>query len=240
MMSQIRLGEIAVDVILKDIKNLHLGVYPPTGRVQISAPTRIGIDTIRLFAISKLDWIKQQQKKFREQVRETPREYLDRESHYVWGKRYLLSVAEQDHGPAVALKHGRMILTVQPGTDEGVKEAIVAKWYREQIKAVMPDLVARWEPILGLSVDRVFVRQMRTRWGSCNPRARTIRLNTELAKKPRDCLEYVTAHEMVHLREPRHGSRFLGLLDRLMPHWRETRALLNRLPARHCLWKYDG
>ena len=238
MTTQLYLGDIAVDVVLKDIKNVHLSVYPPAGRVRISAPSRMSLDTIRVFAISKLDWIRQQQAKLRDQERETPREYLDRESHYIWGKRYLLRVIERDQGPAVALKHSRMILTVRAGTDDAAKEAIVAQWYREQIKAVAPELIANWETILGVSVNRVFVQRMKTKWGSCNPRACTIRLNTELAKKPKECLEYIIVHEMVHLLEQTHNARFVALMDQFMPKWQFCRQRLNRLPVRHADWDY--
>lgn len=238
MATRLRLGDIALDVVLKDIKNIHLSVHPPTGRVRISAPSRMKLDTIRVFAISKLDWIRRQQRKLREQERETPREYLDRESHYVWGKRYLLSVTERDLVPSLALKHSRMILTVRAGTDVAAKEAIVALWYREQIKAVALDLIAKWAPLLGVSVGRVFVQQMKTKWGSCNPRARSIRLNTELAKKPRECVEYIVVHEMVHLLEPTHNARFVALMDQFMPTWQFCRQKLNRLPVRHADWDY--
>lgn len=238
MVTQIHLGEIPLDVVRKDIKNVHLSVHPPTGRVRISAPSRMSLDTIRIFAISKLAWIKQQQRKLREQERETPREYLDRESHYVWGKRYLLNVVERDLAPALVLKHNRMILTVRVGTDEAAKEAVVAQWYREQIKAVAPELIEKWGPILGVSVNRFFVQQMKTKWGSCNPHARTIRLNTELAKKPKECLEYIVLHEMVHLIEPTHNARFVALMDRFMPKWQFRLQGLNRLPVRHADWGY--
>jgi len=238
MFTQIQLGEIALDVVRKDIKNVHLSVHPPTGRVRISAPSRMNLDAIRVFAISKLAWIKQQQRKLREQERETRREYLDRESHYVWGKRHLLSVIERDLAPTIALKHNRMMLTVRLGADEAAKEAVVAQWYREQIKAVAPELIEKWGPILGVSVKRFFVQQMRTKWGSCNPLARTIRLNTELAKKPKECLEYIVLHEMVHLIEPTHNARFVALMDRFMPKWQFCLQGLNRLPVRHADWGY--
>jgi len=238
MATQIQLGGIAVDVLLKDIKNVHLSVHPPTGRVRISAPSRMSLDTIRVFAISKLNWIKQQQKKLREQERETPREYLDRESHFVWGKRYLLCVTARDRAPAVELKHSRMILTARVGMDEAAKEAIVAQWYRNQVKAVVADLIAQWESILAVNVNRVFVQQMKTKWGSCNPRARTIRLNTELAKKPKGCLEYIVVHEMIHMIEPTHNAHFVALMDQFMPRWQFFRQRLNRLPVRHADWDY--
>jgi len=238
MASQIKLGDLAVDVVLKDIKNVHLSVHPPTGRIRISAPSRMSLDTIRVFAISKLPWIRQQQKKLQEQERETPREYLERESHYVWGRRYLLELAENEGPPFVVLKHRRMILGARPGMGCAGRDAILAEWYRELIRAEVPGLIAKWERLLGAQVREVFVQQMKTKWGSCNPRARTIRLNTELAKKPKDCLDYIVLHEMVHLLEPKHGERFIALMDQFMPTWQFVRQKLNRLPVRHADWVY--
>jgi hypothetical protein len=238
MVSQIQLGDIAVDVVLKDIKNVHLSVHPPTGRVRISAPKRMKIDTIRVFAISKLDWIKRQQTKLREQERETPREYVDRESHWVWGKRYLLTVSESDQPPSIELKHSRMVLRVRPGTDEGKRQVLVEEWYRGRLKEAVPPLLERWQPLLGVEVERFFVQRMKTKWGSCNPEARTIRLNTELAKKPPECLEYIVVHELVHLLEPTHNARFVALMDRFMPKWHFHRQVLNRLPVRRETWSY--
>jgi predicted metal-dependent hydrolase len=237
-MPRIELGDITADVVLKDIKNVHLSVYPPTGRVRISAPKRMSLDTIRVFAISKLDWIKQQQAKLRAQERETPRDYVDRESHYVWGKRYLLTVIEGDERPAIKLKHSQMILRVRPRTEEDKRQAIVEEWYREQIKEAVPALLARWQPFLGVNVDRWFVQRMKTRWGSCNHKASTIRLNTELAKKPPECLEYIVVHELIHLLEPTHNARFVALMDRFMPKWQFYRDLLNSLPLRRETWSY--
>jgi predicted metal-dependent hydrolase len=238
MVSQIKLGGIVVDVLLKDIKNVHLSVYPPTGSVRISAPKRMRLDTIRVFAISRLDWIKQQQKKLREQARETPREYVERESHYVWGKRYLLTIHVSDEPGSVELKHSRMVLRVRPGTTEDKRERLVEEWYREQIKAAVPPLLARWQPLMGVKVERFFVQRMKTRWGSCNHDAGTIRLNTELAKKPPECLEYLVVHELAHLVEPTHNGRFVALMDRFMPKWQFYREVLNRLPVRRERWSY--
>ncbi|HEY2291155.1 MAG TPA: SprT family zinc-dependent metalloprotease [Thermoanaerobaculia bacterium] len=238
MVSKIELGDITVDVVLKDIKNVHLSVYPPAGRVRISAPTRMSLDTIRVFAISKLDWIKHQQAKLRAQERETPREFLDRESHYIWGKRHLLTVIENDAPPAIELKHRRMILRVRPGTGQEKREALVEEWYREQLKEALPPLLERWEPLLGVKAKRCFVQRMKTKWGSCNHRSGTIRLNTELAKKPPQCLEYIVVHELVHLLEPTHNARFLSLMDRFMPNWQLHREELNRLPLRRETWSY--
>ena len=237
-MTRIELGDIAVDVVLKDIRNIHLSVHPPTGRVRISAPRRMSLDTIRVFAISKLDWIRQQQAKLRAQERETSRDYVERESHHVWGKRYLLSVVESDEPPAVELKHSRMVLKVRPQTDQARRQAVVEEWYRELLKEAVLPLLEQWQPRLGVSVDRWFVQRMKTRWGSCNHKARTIRLNTELAKKPPECLEYIVVHELVHLLEPTHNVHFIGLMDRFLPQWQFHRDLLNSLPLRRETWSY--
>ena len=236
MVSQIKLGDIAVDVILKDIKNVHLSVYPPSGRVRIAAPEHMSLDTIRVFAVSKLDWIQKQQKKLREQERETFREYLDRESHYVWGNRYLLKIVEADGAPTVELTAGKMILRVRPGASSDARGAIVSKWYREQLKTAIPDLLAKWEPILGVHAERVFVRKMKTKWGSCNPDGPSIRLNTDLAKKPPQYLEYILVHELTHLLEKTHNDRFMALMDQFMPQWREFREMLNTSPLTHEDW----
>ena len=238
MVTQIELGGIVLDVVKKDIKNVHLSVYPPTGRVRLAAPTRMNLDTIRLFAISKLGWIRQQQKKLREQERESPREYTNRESHHVWGRRVLMKLVEADGPPSVQLRHSKLLVSVRPGTDETAREAIVANWYRQLLKAEVPPLIAAWEPRLNVTVCGFYVQQMKTKWGSCNPTALNIRLNTELAKKPKECLEYIIVHEMSHLLEPTHGPGFLALMDRFLPAWRGTRALLNSLPARHERWNY--
>ena len=238
MVMQIELGEIAVEVVKKDIKNIHLSVHPPAGRVRISAPLRMNLETIRVFAISKLGWIKQHQKKLREQERETPREYLDRESHYVWEKRYLLEVIEADAAPGVELKHSKMLLRVRPGTSEDKKQAIVDKWYRAQIKKAVPSLIAKWEPLMGVKVERFFVQKMKTKWGSCNLDSKSIRLNTDLAKKPQECLEYIVLHEMVHLLVRDHGDRFTTLMDRNLPSWRLVRQTLNEAPLAHTNWAY--
>ncbi len=234
----IELGEITVDVVLKDIKNIHLSVYPPHGRVRISAPLSMSLGTIRVYAISRLDWIKKQQAKLREQERETPREYLDRESHYLWGKRYLLEIVELDESPSIELKHTHILLSVRPGSDEKKKQALIDEWYRKQLKEAAFPLIAKWERILAVKVNRIYVRRMKTRWGSCNPRAGSIRLNTELAKKPHECLEYILVHEMAHLLEPTHNARFIALMDRYLPQWKQIREDLNRWPLGHESWDY--
>jgi predicted metal-dependent hydrolase len=236
MMERIELGEIVIDVMKKDIKNIHLSVHPPAGRVRISAPLRMDLGTIRVFAITKLGWIKKQQQKMREQVRETQREYLDRESHYLWGKRYLLKVEVKDTAPYVSLRHNKMVLHIRPDSSDERRQAILAEWYREKLKEAVPPLIAKWKLLMGVKVEKFFVQRMKTRWGSCNHRSRNIRLNTELAKKPPECLEYVVMHEMAHLLEHSHNSRFIALMDQFMPLWRNHREELNRSPLGHEEW----
>ncbi len=238
MESQIRLGDVTVDVVRKKVRNLNLTVHPPHGRVRISAPKRTSMKAIRAFALSKLDWIEKHQARMREQARRAPREvvrqheYLDGESHHVWGKSYRLKVFERDEPPSVRLNGDRMFLRVRPRTDTDKRQALVESWYREQIRAAVSPLLALWEPRLGVSVERFYVRRTKTRWGSCNPRARTIRLNTELAAKPPALLEYIVVHELVHLLEPTHNARFYSLMDRYLPEWKAHRATLNRPVAR--------
>ena len=238
MNTQIDLGGISVDVVKKDIKNIHLSVHPPTGRVRIAAPLRMNLDTIRVFAISKLAWVKQQQKKLREQAREAPREYLDRESHYAWGRRYLLKLVAREGMPSIELKHNKMILFAPLAYDDRKKQLALDAWYREQIKEAIPPLIAKWEKLMGVKVAIFRVRRMKTKWGSCNPRTGSILLNLDLAKKPRECLEYLVVHEMVHLLEPTHNARFVSLMGQFMPKWQFYRDELNRLPVRHESWTY--
>ena len=238
MAIRLELGDIIIDVVLKDIKNVHLSVYPPAGRVRIAAPAHMDLDTIRVFAVTKLDWIKRQQRKMQVQEREPPREFLERESHYVWGARYLLTVKEEEARPAVELEPHRLVLRVRPGFTEAQRQALIDGWYRDQLRRAAAPLIAKWEERLGVQVARCFVRRMRTKWGSCNHRRRTIRLNTDLAKKPPDCLEYIIVHELAHLIEPTHGPRFVALMDDLLPTWRLRRQALNELPVSHVDWRH--
>jgi predicted metal-dependent hydrolase len=235
---QFKLGEIQVDVVLKSIRNIHLGVYPPNGRVRVAAPEGTNLERLRLFLVSKLDWIKKQRKKVLAQERETRRDYLDRESHFVWGRRYLLKIVEQEAPPTIDLKANQMVLKVRHGTCRDRKAEVVEGWYRKLVKEAASELVAKWEPKLKVSLGHLYVRVMRTRWGTCNPSTSTIRLNTDLAKKPPECLEYIVVHELVHLLEPTHNARFVALMNRHMPDWRHRRQVLNSLPVRHEEWGY--
>jgi len=237
-MQQIDLGNMMVDVEQKDIKNIHLSVYPPNGKVRISAPLRFDLETIRIFAISKLSWIKQQQAKLRNQQREAPREFTTRESHYFLGKRYLLKVIETDSKPKVEIKHDKLILQVRPGSTTEQKHIILQEWYRDQLKSIVPEYIAKWEEIMNVKVDEFGIKKMKTKWGTCNREAKRIWINLELAKKPLECLEYIVVHEMVHLLERNHNDRFVGLMNKYSPQWRHYKEELNRLPVSHEDWKY--
>jgi len=238
MNTHIQIGDLDVEVVRKDIKNVHLSVLPPAGRVRLSAPDHIKPDTLRVYVVSRLQWIRKEQEKLRRQDRETPRDYVERESHYLWGKRYLMTVVEKDEPPLVELVHRKMILQVRLGNDPKKREDILAQWYRDQLKRAVPPLIHRWEPMLEVKVEQFYIQHMKTKWGGSSPDRGTIRLNTELAKKPPECLEYLVVHEMTHFLEPTHNERFVGLMDRFMPNWRIRRELLNSLPVRHEKWKY--
>jgi predicted metal-dependent hydrolase len=239
--SHITIGRFRIDVIQKNIKNVHLSVHPPMGKISVSAPAYMELDTIRLFAISKLDWIKSKQKRILAQEREAPREYLNRESHYVWGKRYLLALREADIASSIELKHRTLIITLRTtavSSAEARRHVLLECWYRQQIRLALPALIAKWEPLIGVKAQRIFVQRMKTKWGSCNPASGSIRLNTDLAKKPPQCLEYIVVHELVHLIEPTHNARFLALMERFMPNWKHLKDELNRLPVRHESWTH--
>ena len=230
MVRELQLGGLSVDVVFKHIKNVHLSVYPPTGRVRIAAPCSMTIDTVRLFAISKLGWIKRQQRRQCAQERETPREYIERESHYLWGRRYLLRIVENAPRNYVAIDHRHIELGVRSGGDQQIRQAVLDSWYREELRAIASELIEKWQTHLGVEVERFFIQRMKTKWGGSSPHRRTIRLNLELAKKDLECLDYVVLHEMAHFIVPHHGDGFVALLDRHMPNWRHIRKHLNDLP----------
>jgi len=237
-MQQIMLGDICVDVVHKDIKNLHLSVYPPDGRIRISAPLRMDTDTIRVFVISKLSWIKKQQSKLRSQERETPREYITRESHYYLGKRYLLKIIEHNASPKVEIKHGTIEIYVRPNTGLEKRKEILDEWYRKGLKAIIPGIIAQYENKLKVNVAEFAVKKMKTKWGTCNREAGRIWLNLELAKKTLHCIEYIIVHELLHLLERKHNEVFISYMDKFLPKWRFYKEELNRSPLRHENWTY--
>lgn len=238
-MEQLTISDITIDVVRKDIKNIHLAVYPPTGRVRIAAPLKVNDDAIRLFAISKLGWIKRNQRKFDGQERIPAREYKERESHYFQGRRYLLNIIEHDAAPKVVLKSKKYIeLYVRPDTTKEKCHEIMTEWYRKELKSQIPEIIAKWEKILNVEVNDWHVKQMKTKWGSCNIEKKRILLNLELAKKPERCLEYIVVHEMIHLLERHHNDRFLYYMDTYLPNWRQLKDELNKLPVSHADWSY--
>lgn len=237
-MQQIILGDICIDVVHKNIKNVHLSVYPPFGKVRISAPSRMDIDTIRVFAVSKLGWIKKQQAKFRDQEREAPREYINRESHYYLGKRCLLKVIEHNAHPKVILKHNTIELYVRKNSSSDKSKAILENWYRQRLKEIIPDYIEKWEEVMKMKVEDFGIKKMKTKWGSCNREARRIWLNLELAKKSLHCIEYIIVHEMVHLFEKKHNETFIAYMDKFLPKWKFYKEELNKSPLRHENWSY--
>jgi len=230
------LGDIVISMTQKDVKHVHLSVHPPMGRVTLVAPTGTRVEVARAYVIAKISWIRSQQAKLQGQARETPRQFITRESHYLWGRRYLLSVVEGDAKPSVQLSHRQITLTVRPGSSTAERDRVLHDWHKALLHEAVPTFIRKWETRLGVSVSCYFLQRMKTKWGSCNHRAGNIRLNTELVKKPKDLLEYVVGHEVMHLIEPTHNERFIALLDKHCPSWREARAELNALPLSAETW----
>lgn len=230
---------LSVEVVRKDIKNLHVGVHPPNGRVRVAAPRRLDDEAIRLAVISRLGWIRRQQKGFDQQVRQSQREMVTGESHYYQGRRYLLDVVAHDGRPSIRIANNtRMELRVRPGATRDDREKVLLRWYRRRLREQIPPLLKKWEPKVGVEVTEVRIKKMKTRWGTCNSEARRIWLNLELIKKPAVCLEYILVHEMVHFFERHHNDRFRDLMDQMMPQWRLFREELNRAPLAYEEWKY--
>lgn len=236
MTETIQLGDIVIAFTRKDIKHVHLSVYPPSGQVTLVAPKGTRPEVARAYAVSRLGWIRDQQAKLRGQAREAPRQFVERESHHLWGRRYLLTLSEADARPSVSLTHRTIRLTVRPGSSPEKRAAVMHEWQKSLLHAAVPELIRKWEPKLGVKVSGYFLQRMKTKWGSCNPKSRHIRLNTELVKKPKDLLEYVVVHEMLHLIAPTHSEQFVALLGKHYPAWREARAELNALPLGAEAW----
>jgi len=230
---------IDVQVVRKNIKNLHLGVYPPNGHVRVAVPEHVTDDNVRLAIISRLSWIKKRQQGFKDQARQSERAYISGECHYIFGKRFRLELIERDGKAEVRqLKSGKLKMFVRPSASIESKEKLMNTWYREELKQVVPDLLEKWQPIIGRQADDWGIKKMKTKWGSCNIEKCRIWLNLELAKKPPECLEYILVHELIHLLERNHNDRFISLMNRFIPNWRAQRDELNRLPVRHEKWGY--
>ena len=236
MMETIKLGDLSIDVTRKNIKNVHLSVHPPDGRVTLAAPSATRLDVARAYAISKLGWIRDQQERLARQERETPRQFIERESHYLWGRRYLMTVEYKEAKPTVMLDHKRLTLIVRPGATQEKRQQVMNDWQRSLLHLEISPLITKWEKKLQIQVAGYFLQRMKTKWGSCNHTRGHIRLNTELVKKPKDLLEYVIVHEMAHILEPTHSERFVAILNEHYPAWREARAELNDLPLGAEVW----
>jgi predicted metal-dependent hydrolase len=237
MSETIQLGEISIRVTRKDVKNVHLSVHPPDGRVTLVVSKETRLEVARAYAISRLGWIRNQQEKLAEQARETPRQFIERESHYLWGQRHLMTIKYCEAKPSVLLDHKRITLIVRAGSDAKSRAEVIHEWHKSLLHALVPTLIKKWESKLNVAVKDYFLQRMKTKWGSCNHNEGHIRLNTELVKKPKDLLEYVIVHEMVHLLEPTHSDRFIAILEEYYPSWREARAELNELPLTAEEWK---
>ncbi|BBY97299.1 M48 family metallopeptidase [Mycolicibacterium fallax] len=231
---------IDIDVIYKDIKNLHIGVYPPLGRVRVAAPARLDDDAVRLAVIQRLPWIKRQRDKLRSAERQTEREMVTGESHYVWGVRRRLKVVERPGRAHFEIDGERLVLYVPADTSAEKRRDYLDQWYRDQLRQAIPDLITKWEQTLGVTVPKWTIRRMKTKWGSCNRETRHIWFNAELAKKHPDCLEYIVVHEMTHYFERNHGERFNGLMDQHLPDWRARRDQLNAAPLGAEEWPGRG
>ena len=234
----IELGDISISVIRKQIKNLHLSVHPPQGRTTISAPLRMDFETIRLFSISKLAWIRKQQIKLRNQKRETVREYISGESHFYFGKRYLLKLIEDNSPPKIVLKHDTLEMHVPKAFSMARRQKVLNNWYRQQLRVLLLPYISKWEIRMAVKVFELRIRIMKTRWGTCNRKVNRVWLNTELAKKPIECIEYVLVHEMVHLLEKGHSRKFHAYMDAFLPKWKYVREELNRSALGHVEWSY--
>jgi len=238
-MHQITLGNISIDVVRKDIKNLHLGVYPPNGRVRIASPLKIDDEAVRLFAISKMAWIKKQQLKFETQERQSERRFVSGESHYYKGNRYLLNVIYHNAAPKVEIRNKTYIdLYVRVGSTKEKREKVLTEWYRNQLKVQVPALIDKWQKIIGVKVNDWGIKKMKTKWGTCTIASCRIWLNLELAKKPEHCLEYIIVHEMIHLIERNHTDRFVAYMNKFMPQWHLYKEELNRSMLSHEIWSY--
>ena len=227
---QLLIGAMPVEVTVKPIKHLHLSVVPPDGTVRISAPEGMSPAHVRAYAVGKLSWIRKQQSRFEGQQRESPRQVVERESHHLWGRRLLLQIQEVNAAPRIEVHPRRLVLFVRAGATAEKRQSILAAWYRDELRKEATILIDKWQRRLHVQANKLFIQAMTRRWGSCNPTSRNIRLNTQLAQKPKACLDYVVLHELAHLRVPSHGEEFIALLDVHLPDWQERRRLLNSLP----------
>lgn len=237
----VKVGPIDALVVRKRIKNVHVSVLPPSGKVRVTAPIEMKDDAIRVLLSTRLAWINKQQDKFKNQLRQTPREYVSGESHYLFGQRYQFEVYSEDRPPRVEIQNNRKILLiVRPGSSLAKREEVMTEWYRAELRAVAEDLIHRWQKKIGVTAKGWSIKRMKTRWGTCNQETGRILLNLELAKKPISCVEYVVVHELLHLIEKKHNDRFVQLMSKYIPKWRSEKEELNRFILSHEEWCYEG
>lgn len=237
-MPKMQIGTIELQLHRKPIKNLHISVLPPDGRVRVSAPEKMTDTAIRMAVISRIPWIKKQQSDFAKQPRQSDREMLDGESHYLWGRHHRLNIVERVGRHEVKLGQGKINLYVNAGTSTENRASLLSQYYRAALKSRINEFLPSWQKEIGVAVNGWGVKKMKTKWGSCNTEAKRIWLNLELAKKPPECLEYILVHELIHLLERRHNERFKAYMDKHLPDWRERRNLLNKMPLAHNNWIY--
>jgi predicted metal-dependent hydrolase len=230
-------GGLKVEVVRKPIKNLHLGVYPPHGRVRVAAPLNLSDDAVRLAIVTRMGWIRRQRAKFDAQPRQSERAYVSGESHYFLGQRYRLNLIEGAQAGHVSVKNSsRLDLHVRNGSDVAIREKVFLGWYRAELRSLIAPLIEKWSELMDLPQPVWGVKRMKTKWGSCNIEAQRIWLNLELVKKQPGCLEYVVVHELTHLFERHHNDRFVAIMDRVLPTWRALRDELNSAPLSHEEW----
>ena len=234
--SNLTVAGLGIDVVYKDIKNLHISVYPPKGRVRVAAPERMEEENVRLAIVQRLPWIKRQRERLMGADRQTERHMISGESHYVWGKRHRLDVSKVSGHFGVEISGNNLLVITPEGSDTEARFRTLDRWYRRQLKAVVPGLLTVWAPTIGVEVPNLVVRRMKTKWGTCVIHSHTIWLNPELAKKDPRSLEYIIVHELVHLLERGHGERFITLMDSYLPDWSTRRDLLNGAPLSHEEW----
>lgn len=234
---KLQLGNLTIDVVRKDIKNIHLSVIPPDGSIKVSAPNHIQLSSIRAFLLTKLVWIKQQRQKIKTQARETPREFLERESHYLWGERLLLKLKYAEGKPSFEKKQKTLWLYSNGSLTIEQKKKLLDKWYRSQLYPELLRMAIHWENILGVELNQIYLQRMKTRWGSSNPIGKNIRINLELAKKPRECLEYIVVHELMHFKIPSHNDEYKLLMNQYFANWQQIRAKLSELPVGYAEWE---
>jgi len=233
----VRVSNLEVKTVKKDIKNIHIGVYPPNGRVRVAAPLKINDDSLRLLIISKIPWIKKQQLRFIKQERQTKREYVSGESHYFMGSRYILNIIYDDSKPRVEINRKNIInLHVKSGTSSKKREKLLEDFYRSELRKCSLPLIKKWEKTIGIQVKELRIKKMKTKWGTSNPDCQRIWINLELVKKPLNCLEYVLVHEMVHFLETKHGDKFKYLLSSFLPQWQKYKEELNQMILGYHEW----